>query len=120
LNGARGRRGLHAIALRRIRGGVVPERLLPVQLEDLRGEETALGVALAAIEIDGNLKWLPCISRHTFSTAPCGGVTPPDTSRFLSWPFPERDQRTSHLHRADKGVLRSRSMGASAAYEALG
>jgi hypothetical protein len=51
--------------LRRIRGRLVPERLLPVQLEHLRGEETALGVALAAIEINDDLEGLPRLSWHT-------------------------------------------------------
>src|SRR5258706_16398599 len=66
LNWARGRRRPHPIALRWLRGGVVPKRFLSVQLEDLGGEETALGVPLAAIEIDGNLERRTCLSRHTY------------------------------------------------------
>src|SRR5262249_8117733 len=55
LDGARRRRGPHPLALRRVRGGVVPERFLAVQRENLRSEETALGVRLTPIEIDDNL-----------------------------------------------------------------
>jgi hypothetical protein len=40
------------LALRGIRGRVVPERLFTVQLEDTRCEETALGVRLAPVQID--------------------------------------------------------------------
>jgi hypothetical protein len=36
-----------------------------VQLEHLRGEETALGVALAAIEINDDMEGLPRLSWHT-------------------------------------------------------
>ena len=82
MNGARGRRGPHPIALRWLRGGVVPERFLSVQLEDLGGEETALGVALAAIEINPDLEGLPSLSPHTLSTTPCGGARAPDRRAF--------------------------------------
>src|SRR5216683_6351014 len=93
LNGARGRRGPHPIALRRLRGGVVPEGFLSVQLEDLGGEETALGVALAAIEINHNLEGLPRLSRHARPMTPSGGSTLPDRCACLSWKYPERDRR---------------------------
>src|SRR5260370_22305385 len=96
LNGARGRRRPHPIALRWLRGGVVPERFLSVQLEDLGGEETALGVALAAIEINHNLEGLPSLSRHTLSMTPSGGLTSLRRCAFLSLEYPERDPRPAN------------------------
>src|SRR5258708_34535145 len=39
------------LALRFVRGGIVPERFLPMQLEDVGGEKTTLGIGLAPVEI---------------------------------------------------------------------
>jgi hypothetical protein len=51
LNGTRCCRAQNVLTLRFVRGWIVPERFLPMQLEDAGGEKTTLGIGLAPIEI---------------------------------------------------------------------
>src|SRR6266699_1684525 len=44
-------RAQDVLTLRFVRGGIVPERFLAMQLEDAGGEKTTLGIGLAPIEI---------------------------------------------------------------------
>src|SRR5260221_2291845 len=43
------------LALRFVRGGIVPERFLPMQFEDVGGEKTTLGIGLAPVEINHHM-----------------------------------------------------------------
>jgi hypothetical protein len=52
LHGTRRRGSQHLLTPRFIGGWIVKERFLSVQLEDARGQETTLGVGLAAIQIN--------------------------------------------------------------------
>src|SRR5689334_10984613 len=51
LNWTRCCRVQHVLTLCCVRGRIVPERFLPMQLEDARSEKTTLGIGLAPIEI---------------------------------------------------------------------
>jgi hypothetical protein len=52
LHGTRRRRAQYLLPLRFVRGWIVKERFLSMQLEDAGGQETTLGVGLAAIQIN--------------------------------------------------------------------
>jgi hypothetical protein len=52
LHGTRRRGAQHLLTPRFVRGRIVKERFLSMQLEDARGQETTLGVRLAAIQIN--------------------------------------------------------------------
>src|SRR5258706_2468021 len=57
----------HMLTLRFVRGWIVPERLLAMQLEDVGGHETALGIGLAPIEIhDDTDRDMSCRCSRTF------------------------------------------------------
>src|SRR5260370_688959 len=55
LNGTDRCRAQDVLTLRFVRGGIVPERFLPMQFEDVGGEKTTLGVGLAPIEINHHM-----------------------------------------------------------------
>src|SRR5258708_18389593 len=55
LDGAGGGGAQHVLTLRLVRGWIVPERFLPMQLEDAGGEKTTLGIGLAPIEINHHM-----------------------------------------------------------------
>jgi hypothetical protein len=55
LNGTDRCRAQHVLSLRFVRSWIVPERFLPMQLEDARGEKTTLAIGLAAIEINHHM-----------------------------------------------------------------
>jgi hypothetical protein len=52
LHGTRCRRAQHLLALRFVRCWIVKESFLSMQLEDAGGQETTLGIGLAAIQIN--------------------------------------------------------------------
>jgi hypothetical protein len=52
LHRTRRRRAQHLLPLRFVRGWIVKERFLSMQLEDAGGQETTLGVGLTAIQIN--------------------------------------------------------------------
>jgi hypothetical protein len=55
LHGTRRRGAQHLLTQQTIGGWIVKERFLSVQLEYARGQETTLGVGLAAIQINHNV-----------------------------------------------------------------
>src|SRR5258708_22902739 len=55
VDGAGGGGAQHVLTLRLVRGGIVPERFLPMQLEDAGGEKTTLGIGLAPVEINHHM-----------------------------------------------------------------
>ena len=55
MNGTDRCRAQDVLALRFVRGGIVPERFLPMQREDAGGEKTTLGIGLAPIEINHHM-----------------------------------------------------------------
>src|SRR5260221_3401282 len=55
LNGTGRCRAQYVLTLRFVRGWIVPERFLPMQLEDAGGEKTTLGIGLAPIEINHHM-----------------------------------------------------------------
>ncbi len=63
LDGTRGRGALHVLPLLGVGCRIIPERFLAMQPEDARGQETTLGVGLAAIEVNHQMDW----------TRSCGG-----------------------------------------------
>src|SRR5260370_30062105 len=63
LNGTDRCRAQDMLALRFVRGGIVPERFLPMQLEDVGGEKTTLGIGLAPVEINHHMAWTRRCSR---------------------------------------------------------
>src|SRR5713101_8652794 len=48
-------RAQHVLTLRGVWGWIVPERFLPMQLEDAGGEKTTLGIGLAPVEINHHM-----------------------------------------------------------------
>jgi len=55
LNGTDRCRAQYVLTLRGVWLGIVPERFLPMQLEDARGEKTTLGIGLAPVEINHHM-----------------------------------------------------------------
>src|SRR5260221_4340510 len=55
LNGTGRCRAQHVLTLRFVRGWIVPERFLPMQLEDAGGEKTTLGIGLAPVEVNHHM-----------------------------------------------------------------
>jgi hypothetical protein len=43
------------LTLRFVRSGIVPERFLPMQFEDVGGEKTTLAIGLAPVEINHHM-----------------------------------------------------------------
>jgi hypothetical protein len=65
-----------------VRGRVVPERFLPVQPEDSGGQEAALGIPLAPIEIDYDMEEGRCGRTRCLRSVSSGHLL------FLSILFP--------------------------------